>query len=29
MICDLNRAFIAAMWRLGLFTLAGLTSWTA
>jgi type IV pilus assembly protein PilQ len=29
MICDLNRAFIAALWRLGLLTLAGLTSWTA
>jgi type IV pilus assembly protein PilQ len=29
MICDINRAFIAALWCLGLLTLVGLTSWTA
>ena len=29
MICDMNRSFIAALWRLGLLAVVGLTSWTA
>ena len=29
MICDVHRSFIAALWRLGLLTVVGLTSWTA
>ena len=29
MICDMNRAFIAALWRLGLLAVVSLASWTA